>query len=313
MLHRLAALGAVALLMVAALVMALAAATRGQAGPGPGAESPDDRDHGPPPSRIPRKVEPAVVTVAHRGASGYRPENTLESVRLGIRQDADLVEVDVQQTKDGVLVVMHDTTLKRTTDVEQLFPDRGPWRIADFTYAEIQKLDAGSWFDANYQGVRVPTLAEVLDELDGTGVGLLLEAKAPSRYPGVGRRIAEELSSRDGWADGSRRLIVCSFDWAFIKDYKRRMPHTRVAVIGTPRYRNLAKIAEYADLVNPQFGTVSATYLRRVHQLGMQSFSWTVDDPAEMRKLLDMGTDGVITNQPDVLEGLLRPGHRLAA
>jgi glycerophosphoryl diester phosphodiesterase len=311
MLHRLEALWAVALLMVIAMVMALAAATRGQAGSATRTQSPGDREKRP--SRIPHRAESRVVKVAHRGASGYRPENTLESVRLGIDMDADVVEIDVQQTMDGVLVVMHDTTLQRTTNVEEVFPDRGPWRIADFTYPEIQKLDAGGWFDPAYQGVRVPTLEEVLDELHGTGVGLLLEVKAPSRYPGIGGRIAEQLGGRPEWRDGSRKLILCSFDWAFVREYKRRMPHTTVAVNGTPRYRDLGKIAEYADLVNPQFGTVNATYLRRVHQLGMRSFSWTVDEPGDMRKLLAMGIDGIISNKPDVLGKVLEPGQTLAA
>jgi glycerophosphoryl diester phosphodiesterase len=101
-----------------------------------------------------------VDVVAHRGSSGAAPENTLAAVELALAHRADVVENDIQRTKDGELVVMHDLTLARTTDVEEVFPDRAPWNVADFTLAEIKQLDAGSWFSPEFAGERVPTLAE---------------------------------------------------------------------------------------------------------------------------------------------------------
>ena len=86
-----------------------------------------------------------VTNVAHRGASACAPENTLASIRKGIELGADLIELDVQRTKDGKLVIVHDTGLARTTDVEQVYPDRAPWNVRDFTFAEVRGLDAGSW------------------------------------------------------------------------------------------------------------------------------------------------------------------------
>lgn len=92
-------------------------------------------------------ADPSSPTVfAHRGASTEAPENTLAAVRRAHEQHIKWIENDVQRTKDGALVVIHDATLSRTTDVEQVFPDRSPWRVADFTLAEIRRLDAGSWF-----------------------------------------------------------------------------------------------------------------------------------------------------------------------
>ena len=104
---------------------------------------------------------PDVDVVAHRGSSGAAPENTLAAVRLALRQKSDVMENDIQRTADGELVIMHDTTLARTTDVEQVFPARAPWNVRDFTLAEIKQLDAGSWFAPEFAGERVPTLARV--------------------------------------------------------------------------------------------------------------------------------------------------------
>src|ERR1700722_4699726 len=108
--------------------------------------------------------------IAHRGASAYAPEHTLEAYRLAMKQGADFVEPDLQITKDGVLVCMHDTTLQRTTNVRQVFPARGrevngrkTWPVADFTLEEVQKLDAGSWMDAKFAGARVLTFQQMID------------------------------------------------------------------------------------------------------------------------------------------------------
>ena len=112
-----------------------------------------------------------VATIAHRGASSEAPENTLAAVRRAVQLGADMVEVDVQRTCDGVLVLMHDATLTRTTDAADVLPDRAPWSVADLAYAEVRRLDAGRWMSPRFAGERVPTLVEVLRLLDGTGRG----------------------------------------------------------------------------------------------------------------------------------------------
>ncbi|MGH3715678.1 MAG: glycerophosphodiester phosphodiesterase [Micromonosporaceae bacterium] len=291
MAYRVAAVAAVGLLVAAAAV-AVATTPRGKA------------DAATPAAALPDRP---VLTIAHRGASGYAPENTLPAIELGVAQHADLVEVDVQRTKDGVLVVLHDTTLKRTTDVERLYPERGPWRLADFTYAELAGLDAGSWFGEEFAGARVPRLSEVLDTLADTDTGLLLEAKAPHLYPGIAQALADELDRRSDWTDSGRRLVVQSFDWRFIREYAELRPKTVLGVLGTPRPAELATIATYADQVNPQHGSFDAAYQRKLHELGLESFVWTIDDPEQLRATIGLGADGVITNRPDVLHRLLHP------
>lgn len=250
---------------------------------------------------------PRMTVVAHRGASWEAPENTLDAVRLAAEQGADLVEVDIRQTKDGVLVAMHDSTVKRTTNAESVFDKRKSWQVKDFSYREIRRLDAGSGFDADYPQVRVPKLDQVLDVLDGTGAGLMLEVKSPEKYPKIGQRIAEQLTGRRYWKRPGR-LVVASLDWDFLKTYRHDNPDATVAVIGEPEYRGLPRVARYADMVNPEFGTVDADYLRRVRELGMASFGWTIDDLADLRKLRGLGADGVVTNQPaTVVDGLYTP------
>lgn len=152
---------------------------------------------------------PEKVLVAHRGASAYAPEHTLDAYRLAIEQGADFIEPDLQITRDGILIALHDLTLERTTNVEQVFPDRyreetadeagddgsddagaartvRRWYAADFTLDEIRELDAGSWFAPDFAGSRIPTLDEVIGlALDG-GVGIFPETKAPEVYGAMG-------------------------------------------------------------------------------------------------------------------------------
>src|SRR5688500_11517412 len=132
---------------------------------------------------------PRKILVAHRGASAYAPEHTLASYRLALEQGADFVEQDLQISKDGVLVCLHDLTLERTTDVEEIFPERAvttakgrkTWNVSDFTLQELKRLDAGSWFDAKFKGERIPTFQEAIDLVRGKA-GLYPETKGPEVY-----------------------------------------------------------------------------------------------------------------------------------
>ena len=119
-----------------------------------------------------RAERPTVI--AHRGASSYAPENTLAAVDKAAELGVEWVENDVQRTKDGELVVIHDDNLKRTTDAEDVFPGRSPWKVKDFTAAEIARLDAGSWIGPEFVGARVPTHQQFLDRTESHRQKLLL-------------------------------------------------------------------------------------------------------------------------------------------
>ncbi|TMR89631.1 glycerophosphodiester phosphodiesterase [Nonomuraea basaltis] len=247
---------------------------------------------------------PAITNVAHRGASAYAPENTIAAFELAGTQRADMFELDVQETKDHELVLMHDTTLSRTTDVERVFPGLAPWKVGDLTLAQIRKLDAGSWFRGRYADERVPTLGEALRAMSGSGMGLLLEVKAPELYPGIEGRIADELRRHSGWLSPGR-LAVQSFNWESMRTFHRLMPDVPIGLLGTPSTAELPGLAKFADQINPPHTTLTAAYVRRVHGLGMQVLTWTVDSPDVMRRLLTYRVDGIITNKPDVLHDLL--------
>ncbi|MFJ3838691.1 glycerophosphodiester phosphodiesterase [Streptomyces sp. NPDC090054] len=250
------------------------------------------------------------VVYAHRGASAYAPENTLEAVDLARGLGFDWVENDVQRTRDGELVVIHDDTLTRTTDVEEVFPDREPWRVRDFTAAEIARLDAGSWFaDGRYTGARVPTLREYLDRVRLNQQRLLLEIKKPELYPGIEEDTLEVLDEA-GWLEERRvadRLVVQSFSADSVSVVHDLRPDLVTAFLGTPAVADLPRYAEFTDRINPLHTTISADWVAAVHRLRgahgrvMEVDTWIVDDAATARKVQDMGVDGIITNAPDVV------------
>lgn len=247
---------------------------------------------------------------AHRGASAYAPENTLASIDLAMRLGFDWVENDVQRTRDGELVVIHDDTLARTTDAEQVFPDRKPWRVKDFTAAEIARLDAGSWFSPRFAGARVPTLRQYMERVQDNRQRLLLEIKKPELYPGIEEQTLKVLEET-GWLDAqhvARRLVVQSFSADSVRVVHRLRPDLVTAFLGTPTVADLPRYAEFTDRINPWHTTISADWVAAVHRLrgahgkAMEVDTWIVDDAPTARKVREMGVDGIITNAPDVVQ-----------
>lgn len=209
------------------------------------------------------------VTVAHRGASSYAPENTLASIDAAERLGFEWVENDVQRTKDGELVILHDNSLARTTDVEQVFPGRSPWNVSDFTLNEIEKLDAGSWFGPKFRGERVPTLEDYMDEVEHNDQSLLMELKSPELYPGIELQTLRELR-RAGWLDNrhvKRRLIIQSFNADAIKTVHKLRPDLKTGFLGNPSVADLPKFAKYCDQINPVHTAVTPEYVAAVHGL----------------------------------------------
>ena len=259
-------------------------------------------------------ARPRPLVVAHRGASADAPENTLSAVRAALARDSDLIEVDVQRSKDGALVVMHDTTLSRTTNVQALFPNRGPWLVGQFTYAELARLDAGSWKAPQFAGEKIPTLEQVVDVIRRSRSGLLLELKAPALYPGIVREVTAALAQPQGYlhsAVAAGRLVVESFNREAIWDCKTAEPSIPVGLLGTPSPADLPALARWVDQVNPGFRSADAGYVSAVHQAGLRCLVWTVDRRRAMRRAVRARVDGVITNRPDVLHQVL--GERIRA
>ncbi|HEY7182526.1 MAG TPA: glycerophosphodiester phosphodiesterase family protein [Blastocatellia bacterium] len=247
------------------------------------------------------------ILIAHRGASAYAPEHTVEAYRLAIEQGADFVEQDLQITKDGVLVCLHDLTLERTTDVEEVFPDRfradvsedqppggqpvKHWYVSDFTLSEIKRLDAGSWFNAKFKGSRVQTFQEAIDLVRGKA-GLYPETKAPEVYGKRGfdmeRLVIEVLKKNrldSPGADPKTPVIIQSFSPESLRkmrfELKTKLPLI-LLITGDSQNKWLSadgmkRIKEFADGVGPVKGLIehNPEIVRWAHDAGLTVTPWT--------------------------------------
>jgi glycerophosphoryl diester phosphodiesterase len=261
---------------------------------------------------------PDVTDVAHRGASAYAPENTLAAVEKAAALGASVVEIDVQRTADGELILMHDTNLVRTTDAEEVFPEHDSYDVGDLTMDEVRQLDAGSWFDGSFAGEPVPTLAETLDLMRELEVGLLLEVKAPELYPGIEQEIVDELG-RDPWwlrpapPTQAHRLVIQSFDWESMRRSQDLLPSIPHGLLGRVDEADIPTYAEWADQINPGFTTIDADYVQAVHDAGLEVYVYTVNEPDDMRAQIANGVDGIISNYPDVLLEVIAEQGRSAS
>ncbi|MER6133454.1 glycerophosphodiester phosphodiesterase family protein [Streptomyces sp. NPDC001815] len=254
------------------------------------------------------------LVIAHRGASAQAPENTLAAIDRADRLGFRWVENDVQRTKDGQLVVIHDDNLARTTDVEEVFPGRAPWKVKDFTAAEIARLDAGSWFSPRYAGARVPTLKQYMNRVSRNHQKLVLEIKNPALYPGIERQTLKVLSN-EGWlgpAHVRSKLVIQSFSADSVRTVHALRPDIKTGFLGTPKVAQLPAYAEFADQINSSHTTISLGYVAAIHALEgphgrpLEIFTWTVDTAQDTRRVAGFGVDGVITNKPDVVRQALR-------
>ncbi|MDS1270976.1 glycerophosphodiester phosphodiesterase family protein [Lipingzhangella sp. LS1_29] len=255
-----------------------------------------------------------VLDIAHRGASGYAPENTLAAIEEAAQRGASTVETDVQRTADGELIFMHDADLTRTTDAADVYPDRDSYDVADFTLDEIRELDAGSWFSEEFAGEPVPTLQEGLDLMRELKLGFLLEIKLSHRYPGIDEDIAEVLYDNPWFLSpgalpgrpGYDRLAIQDFNWDTVQSSRELYPdHVPHGLLGVVPEDELQAYGAWADQVNPNHSLIDADYVAAVQDAGMEVHVYTVNDPTDMRRAIDRGVDGVITDYVDVLHGVI--------
>ncbi|ROO84031.1 glycerophosphoryl diester phosphodiesterase [Actinocorallia herbida] len=246
-----------------------------------------------------------VVVIAHRGASAYAPENTVSAIREAGLRGADLVEVDLRQTKDGKLVVMHDAGLTRTTDARRKFPKRKSWRVHDLTLAQVRKLDAGLWFGRVHRGEKVPTLTEALKAVKAARLGVILELKNPGQYPGMTSQVAKALKSDSYWLTEGRALVQ-SFDWPAVREINGKLPAAvRTGVLGRPNFADMLGARFYADVLHVEKGSAGAAYVAQAHNALYRVYAYTANDGAAARRLVASGVDGITTDRPDVLRAAL--------
>ncbi len=233
---------------------------------------------------------------AHRGASGHAPENTLPAFQLAADMGADGVELDVQLTKDGVLVVCHDEKVDRTANAKG-------W-IKDYTLEELRKMDF-SYGNLAYEGVQIPTMEEVFDLLDPTGLTINIEMKTGIvMYPQLEEKIVE-LTNRKGWND---RVIYSSFNHYSVKKIKELNPEAKTGLlyadgpIDMPGYcKTVGADALHPALYNLQF----PGFVQDCRDKGIDINVWTVNEEAYMKMAEQWGVHAIITNYPDKARKLL--------
>lgn len=234
--------------------------------------------------------------LAHRGVSGLAPENTLVSFDMCLQYNPDYIELDVQRTKDGHLVVFHDPTLKRTSN--------GTGYLKDYTLAELKALDAGGWFDARFAGERIPTLDEVLTRYKGK-VKLAIEIKYGSlMYPGIEKELLDAVVAA-GWLED---VVFSSFNWESMIELKQLEPRAKTQIIANAYSKELVDMAVRfgCSVLAVERHYVTPAMVKEAPAKGLELIAWVVDDPAEMKYWIDLGVSQVTTNRPDRFAAVLR-------
>lgn len=236
-----------------------------------------------------------MLAIAHRGASGYAPENTLAAFRRAVSQGVSFIETDLHLTRDAHFVAIHDETVDRTTS--------GRGEVHHMTLAEVRRLDAGSWFASEFIGERVPTLSEVLEFAKKHDVMFYLELKPNGFWGGEHALISNLRESGE-----IPRVVVISFDPAILASLRELEPTLMTGLlhdgnIEDPFEKALEigarQLAVKGDLVTPNF-------LKQAHKRDLQVVCWTINSPAHMRMLEAAGVDGIMSDYPDRLLASLK-------
>jgi glycerophosphoryl diester phosphodiesterase len=235
-------------------------------------------------ARIARQNQPVRV-IAHRGASLTAPENTLAAFRLAAEQAADFVELDVQESADGEVLVVHDSDLMKV--------GRSPLRIWESTAADLRAVDIGSHRAPQFSGERVPTLAEALAACKGR-VRVVVELKSYGHAQRLEERVVEIVEA----AGMERETIFMSLEHGMVRRLKELRPSWRVGALAAKAIGDLTTLR--ADFLAVEKGLASRTFVRQAHQAGQEVYVWTVNDPALMFQLMSKGVDGLITDRPDL-------------
>lgn len=266
----------------------------------------------------PMKDQKSVLVFAHRGFRSIAPENTLVAAQKGYDIGADYWELDVAASSDGVLFIMHDDGFARTTNCEEVFPARKPWTVYDFTYEEIRRLDAGSWYAATdpfkqialgkvdsktaqaFAGTKVPSLEEALDLTKKNKWRVNIEIKdATGRV--CDTWIVEKTAQLVRSMGMSDSVVISSFNHEYLKRMKKAAPEIAVAaLIDKPVADPVGLLAGLgAVALNPNWKYLDETTVRKVRDAGYDVFTWTVNETWDMEKLVAWGVTGLITDFPD--------------
>ena len=236
-----------------------------------------------------------MLIIAHRGASGNAPENTLAAFRKAVALGATFIETDLQLSRDARFVAIHDATVNRTTN--------GQGAVHDMTLADLRKLDSGSWFGSEFAGERIPTLEEILEFSRKNDVVFYLEIKPGAAWGGEHALIGALRESGE-----IPRAVVISFDAAIVLNLRKIEPTLMTGLLYDGQIENpLDKAVEIgARQVAVRGDLVTPALIAHAKKKDLQVVCWTVNHPAHMRMLAAAGVDGIMSDYPDRLVAAVR-------
>ncbi|MGG0648845.1 glycerophosphodiester phosphodiesterase [Bacillus mycoides] len=247
-----------------------------------------------------------IKNIAHRAASAYAPEHTLEAYQLGQQLKGDYIEIDLQMTKDGHLVAMHDETLNRTTN--------GTGFVKDHTLDEIKQLNAGSFFNKKYpnlakkefEDTKVPILEEIIETF-GHNANYYIETKSPDEYPGMEEKLLEIINHYQI----NDKVIIQSFSEESLR--KIHSSNDNIPLVQLLSYKKAVQLTDseiekyktYCIGLGMNYKYIDAAYVKKIKNYGLEVHPFTVNNEKDMKKLLSWGVDGMFTNYPDRLHSVL--------
>ncbi len=232
----------------------------------------------------------SVIIAAHRGAAGKAPENTLAAIHQAIEDQADWIEIDVQETADGEIVVIHDSDFMKLAG--------NPVKVWDATLAQMGDIDIGSWFAPGFSQQRVPTLKQVLETARGKA-RVVIELKYYGHDEKLEQRVVEIVEQ----TDMVNATAIMSLKYDAVKKVRALRPGWRIGLLSATAIGDLTRLD--ADFLAVAMGMASGGFVRRAHDVGKLVFVWTVNDPVSMSRMMSMGVDGVITDEPAMARKVL--------
>jgi len=243
------------------------------------------------------------LVIAHRGNSGVAPANTLIAIRQAIELGVDMIEIDVNLTKDDIPILIHDESVEHTTN--------GKGSVSSFTLAELKQLDAGSWKAKEFAGERIPTLAEALDVAKGR-VYLAVDLKNERAIPEMLKIIQRAGMKND--------VVICGCDVPTAQKVRRFDDQMTIVLSMDSELKELAQREDKSEFIreyirqacyahlgalNVNYKHVNEDLIKRAHLKALPVWTWTVDEEKDMRRLMDMGVDAIYTNWPERLLNIL--------
>lgn len=261
-------------------------------------------------SNIERVKKKDFEVIAHKGASGLAPENTMTAFKMALDMGVDIIELDVRHTKDEEIIVFHDQTLDRIARDSMGNPVTGD--VHDYTLEEIKRFDVGSWYDSRFADERIPTLKEVLDMVDGK-CKVLIEIKHMDHphYHDFSEKLVDIIREEK---NGYEWCIIQSYEHDYIEEahaYDDKIQTKQVLIgedsapliafyIETKMHLGRTEKAGQMSTLNPHYSTLSPRRVFRMHARGYKVFAYPVNERENMIKMLNMGVDGLITDNPHV-------------